>query len=172
MRTGVHYLDTLPQGLNFRMFTANIWVSRFFRIFFTVYQQYFSHDGRVIVMGLCSDGFMQWRAVEVQIESGRKGDMKSGALSAWPSWLLNISVNNDFVSHINTLKIQMNHSTTEPTKWPVHPAKTRISLGIHPIWSVFAVRSVGSLGPMVSSCGQRRLFRLGRSESWLGTQVI
>ena len=29
-------------------------------------------------------------------------------------------------------------------KMTVHPAKTQISLGIHPVWSVFAVRSVGS----------------------------
>ena len=39
----------------------------------------------------------------------------------------------------------------------VRPAKTQISLGIRPVWSVFAVRSVGSLGPELSSCGQRRL---------------
>ena len=25
---------------------------------------------------------------------------------------------------------------TKPTKWHVHPAKTQISLGIHPVWSV------------------------------------
>ena len=29
---------------------------------------------------------------------------------------------------------------TKPTKWPVRPAKTQISLGICPVWSVFAVR--------------------------------
>ena len=29
-------------------------------------------------------------------------------------------------------------------KVSVHPAKTQISLGIHPVWSVFAVRSMGS----------------------------
>ena len=28
---------------------------------------------------------------------------------------------------------------TKPTKWPVRPAKTQISLGIRPVWSVFAV---------------------------------
>ena len=28
---------------------------------------------------------------------------------------------------------------TKPTKWHVHPAKTLISLGIPPVWSVFAV---------------------------------
>ena len=32
----------------------------------------------------------------------------------------------------------------EQTIWPVHPAKTQINLGIHPVWSVFAVRSIGS----------------------------
>ena len=57
--------------------------------------------------------------------------------------------------------------TTKPTKWHVRPAKTQISLDIRPVWSVFdvpghlpslirvfAVRSVGSLGRKLSSCGQ------------------
>ena len=35
-------------------------------------------------------------------------------------------------------KTQMSRRTTKPTKWSVCPAKTRISLGICPIWSVFA----------------------------------
>ena len=34
---------------------------------------------------------------------------------------------------------QMSHSKTKTTKWPVRPAKTQISLGIHPVWSVFAM---------------------------------
>ena len=29
---------------------------------------------------------------------------------------------------------------TKPTKWHVCPAKTQISLGIRPVWSVFAYR--------------------------------
>ena len=29
---------------------------------------------------------------------------------------------------------------TKPTKWHVRPVKTQISLGIRPVWSVFAVR--------------------------------
>ena len=29
----------------------------------------------------------------------------------------------------------MSHSMTKPTKWHVRPAKTQISLGIHPVWS-------------------------------------
>ena len=29
---------------------------------------------------------------------------------------------------------------TKPTNWPLHPAKTQISLGIRSVWSVFAVR--------------------------------
>ena len=34
----------------------------------------------------------------------------------------------------------MSRRMTKPTKWHVCPARTRISLGIHPVWSVFAVR--------------------------------
>ena len=52
----------------------------------------------------------------------------------------------------------LSHSTTKPTKWSVRPAKTQISLRICPVWSVFAVHSMGSWGPKVSSCGQQRLW--------------
>ena len=33
------------------------------------------------------------------------------------------------------LRFYMSHSITKPTKWHVCPAKTRISLGIRPVWS-------------------------------------
>ena len=49
----------------------------------------------------------------------------------------------------------MSRSMTKPTKWPVCPAKTQISLGIRPVRSVFTVHSTGSYGPKVSWCGQR-----------------
>ena len=44
----------------------------------------------------------------------------------------------DFVKEevrIRQLQIQMSCRMTKPTKWPVHPAKTQISLGIHLVWS-------------------------------------
>ena len=64
----------------------------------------------------------------------------------------------------------------KPTKWPVHPAKTRISLGIRPVSSVFAVcmRKPRVLSYPLSA--QRRLISLGGcpgwSESSLDAQVI
>ena len=33
------------------------------------------------------------------------------------------------------LQLDMCHRTTKPTKWPVRPAETQISLGIRPVWS-------------------------------------
>ena len=38
------------------------------------------------------------------------------------------------------LAINTSRLMSKPTKWHVHPAKTQISLGIHPVWSVFIVR--------------------------------
>ena len=32
-------------------------------------------------------------------------------------------------------KLKLSQSKTKPTKWPMHPAKTQISLGIRPVWS-------------------------------------
>ena len=29
----------------------------------------------------------------------------------------------------------ISHNTTKPTKWPVHPLESHISLGIHPVWA-------------------------------------
>ena len=51
-------------------------------------------------------------------------------------------------------------------KITVRPLKTQISLGICPIWSVFAVPSMGSCGPNLSLCRQRRLIRLGGCPGW------
>ena len=41
------------------------------------------------------------------------------------------------VSELQKLSLHM----TKPINWPVCPAKTQISLGICPVWSVFAVHS-------------------------------
>ena len=44
--------------------------------------------------------------------------------------------------------LEMSLCMTKPTKWPVHPAKTRIGLGIRPVWSessLSAWRIIGSL---------------------------
>ena len=43
-------------------------------------------------------------------------------------------------------KNEWSHHITKPTKWPVLPAKTQISMGIHPVLSVFAVHSKDSQG--------------------------
>ena len=44
-------------------------------------------------------------------------------------------------TNVSILWSQWSLCMTKPTKWPVHPAKTQISLGICPVWSVFAVCS-------------------------------
>ena len=59
--------------------------------------------------------------------------------------------------------------TTKPTRWPVRPAKTQISLGLCP---VFAVRMKKPWAVSFLVSAQRRLIRLGGwlcwSESLLG----
>ena len=63
---------------------------------------------------------------------------------------------------------------TKPTKWHVRPVKTQISLGICPVWSVFAVRMKKAWVLSYPLRAQRRLIRLGGcpgwSESLLGAQ--
>ena len=52
----------------------------------------------------------------------------------------------------------MSRLTTKPTKWHVRPAKTQISLGIHPVWSVFAVRMKKAWVLSYPLSAQRRLW--------------
>ena len=58
---------------------------------------------------------------------------------------------------LNFLFCHLSHRITKPTKWHVPQAKTQVSLGIRPVWSVSAVR--------LGRCP-------GWSESSLDTKVI
>ena len=46
----------------------------------------------------------------------------------------------------------MSHLMTKPTKWHVRPAKTQISLGIHPAWSESSLSTWRKLGPLATHC--------------------
>ena len=48
----------------------------------------------------------------------------------------------------------LRHRMTNPTKWPVHPPKSQISLGIRPVWSASSLCE----GPNIYWRGQRRLW--------------
>ena len=52
--------------------------------------------------------------------------------------LINIRSRTTFFSEISYVH-NMSRLVTKPAKWHVCPAKTQISLGIRPVWSVFAV---------------------------------
>ena len=58
------------------------------------------------------------------------------------------------------------HLMTKPTKWHVRQAKTQISLGIRPVWSVFAVRMKKHRVLSYPLSAQRRLIRLGGCQGW------
>ena len=57
-------------------------------------------------------------------------------------------------------------STTKPTKEHVRAANAQISLSIHGLVRIFAVRFMGSIGHKTSSGGRRRLW-----SAWVGAQV-
>ena len=44
----------------------------------------------------------------------------------------------------------MSRLMTKPTKWHVRPAKTLISLGIHPVWSESSLSTWRKLGPLAT----------------------
>ena len=54
----------------------------------------------------------------------------------------------------------------KPTKWHLRPAKTRISLGICPVWSVFAVRMKRAWVLSYPLSAQRRLW-----SDWVDAQA-
>ena len=45
---------------------------------------------------------------------------------------------------------EMSHLMTKPTKWHVRPAKTQISLGIHPVWSESSLSTWRKLGSLAT----------------------
>ena len=51
-------------------------------------------------------------------------------------------------------KTDQTQSMIKPTKWPVHPAKSQISLAICPVWSASSLCE----GPNIYWCGQRRFW--------------
>ena len=53
-------------------------------------------------------------------------------------------------------------SMTKPTKGPMHSAKTQISLGIYPVWSVFVGHFTCSLGPKLSYAVSEDSHQIGR----------
>ena len=53
-----------------------------------------------------------------------------------------------------TAKTDQTESMTKPTKWPVHPANSQISLAIRPVWSASSLCE----GPNIYWCGQRRFW--------------
>ena len=61
---------------------------------------------------------------------------------------------------------KMSQCMTKSTKWNVHPAKTQISLGIHPVWSVFAVSMKKAWVLSDQLRALQTLIRLGRCPDW------
>ena len=49
----------------------------------------------------------------------------------------------------------MSHLMTKPTKWHVHPAKTQISLCIHPVWSESSLSAWRKLESFASDWADR-----------------
>ena len=70
------------------------------------------------------------------------------------------------------VRVYVSHHTTKPTKWHVLPAKTQISLGINPVWSVFTVHSIGSFFMWTAKPPIRLGGCPGCSVSSLAAQVI
>ena len=61
-----------------------------------------------------------------------------GAMTFWMSGVV--------ISRKNSRdNLVLSQRTMKPTKWHVRPVKTQFSLGIRPVWSVFAGRKLVSL---------------------------
>ena len=70
---------------------------------------------------------------------------------------------NSWPSNAKMRKIRTPHKTAWAVSWQ---NQQNDRTGIRLNWSVFAVGSLGSWGPSVSSCGQWRQIRLGRCPGW------
>ena len=67
----------------------------------------------------------------------------------------------------------MSRSMIKPTKWPLRPVKTQISLGIHPVWSEPSLCTLRvAEDPNLLQAKSGLIRHPGWSESSLGAQVI
>ena len=84
--------------------------------------------------------------------------------SAWASvWvfggctatLLVLSLGGSYTNPLQQPRLEvsynLSHCMTKPTKWPVYPAKTWISLGIRPVWSESSLTAWRNLGPLTTN---------------------
>ena len=55
-----------------------------------------------------------------------------------------------FLSKIYQSQQDLSHPMTKSTKWPVHPAKTQISLGICSVWSESSLSAWWNLGSLAT----------------------
>ena len=63
-------------------------------------------------------------------------------------------------------RLHMSRLMIKPTKWPVRPAKTQVSLGIRPVWSIFADRMKKPWVLSYPLSAQRRLWSV-----WVDAQA-
>ena len=146
--------STLLTGRTFTMFTVTS--SPYFKIFtvfhdfwnwalFSVRVKWFSH------MILSAWKQIRWvfepphdKTNKIAVRP-RKTQISLGIHPVWSeSSLCAQLVAKDPSFFMRTAKTLIRLGMTKPTKLHVRPAKTQISLGIRPVWSVFALRSVGS----------------------------
>ena len=94
---------------------------------------------------------------KVQMHIGAISWVECGLCMCLPVDYLPVQMHKPYIAFCGVwLKIEPPHDKTN--KMTVRPVKTQISLGIHPVWSVFTVCSMGSKGPRDSSCGQQKLW--------------
>ena len=94
-------------------------------------------------------------------------------LSPLLAWRRSYGIHKNFLSNMyflgntETPNPHLSHPMTKPTKWPVCPVKTQISLVIRPVWSESSLCTQWvAKDPNVSSCVQQRLIRLGGWPGW------
>ena len=61
-----------------------------------------------------------------------------------------VALSNTLVKFAETREKHLSHLMTKPTKSHVRPAKTQISLGIHPAWSESSLSAWRNLGPLAT----------------------
>ena len=97
--------------------------------------------------------------------------MRKGILALWDLWSFQCTCMISWEFHvqctIDPVMLGMKWAAEWQTKWPVRTAKTRISLDIRPVWSVFTVSMKKHLVLIYPLSAQWRLIRLGWCPGWL-----
>ena len=124
------------QALTLLLKARNSWKHFFFSssFFFISYCEY-RYRGKYIIYPGVQFLFLTWKYFADVLSPSSLSWLVTSAICVIREAMLNSIHTFSYAPDAMPENMETSCSMTKSTKWPVHPAKTQISLGSHPIWS-------------------------------------